>query len=55
VVDAQLARAQAMVAAGQPRAALYQAIAKAGKRFEPPELKPSHPAAADGRGASDAK
>jgi protein-disulfide isomerase len=39
VVDAQLARAKAMVDAGQARATLYQAIAKAGKEAKGQERK----------------
>jgi len=43
VIDTQLARAKAMVDAGQPRAALYHAIAKAGKEPDGPERKQVDP------------
>ena len=57
VVDAQLARAKAMVGAGQARATLYEAIAKAGKEVPGPERKQVDAPTADNpsRGSVDAK
>jgi protein-disulfide isomerase len=57
VVDAQLARAKAMVGAGQPAATLYQTIVKAGKQPAGPERKEVAPPTADNpsKGAADAK
>jgi protein-disulfide isomerase len=57
VVDAQLTRAKALVDAGQARATLYQAIAKAAKPPEGPERKQVEAPTADNpsKGSTDAK